>query len=115
MALEEFSAFTKANDIFDVVVEDMRRLQHLRALDRLVAQQLASADSIAANIEEGYGRHSQKEFCQFLIVARGSAQETRGRYHRMRHWLSAEKTAARQALCDEIIGMLTATIQTLKK
>lgn len=115
MALSDFRVWQKGNELFDVVVEDMRILAKLRMLDRLVAQQLASADSIAANIEEGYGRHSQKEFCQFLIVARGSAQETRGRYHRMRHWLPAETVGSRQELCDEIIGMLTATIQTLKK
>jgi four helix bundle protein len=80
----------------------------------LVAQQLASADSVAANIEEGYGRGSKREYTQFLVIARGSAQETAGRYHRLRHWLPAESVATRIVLCDDIIGILTASIKRLR-
>ena len=80
----------------------------------MVAQQIASADSIASNIEEGFGRGSKKEFAQFLFIARGSAQEAAGRYQRLRHWLPADVIIARVALCGEIIAILTATISTLR-
>ena len=112
--LLKFGAYTKALQLFDFVVTDMAALAAHRTCDRLVAQQLASADSIAANIEEGYGRGTKKEYCQFLVIARGSAQETAGRYHRLRHWLSAGLVADRIALCDEIIGILTASIKSLR-
>jgi len=76
---------------------------------------LASADSISANIEEGYGRLSRKEYIRFLDFARGSARETYGRYKRMQHWLSEDVVQQRTELLDEIIGILTATITTLTK
>jgi four helix bundle protein len=80
----------------------------------MVSQQIGSADSIASNIEEGFGRGSKREFLQFLVIARGSAQETCGRFEGFRHWLPAETVAARTALCGEIIAILTATIRTLR-
>jgi len=100
--------------LFDLVVLDLGHLASRFELSKLVSQQIASADSIAANIEEGYGRGSRKEYAQFLIIARGSAQETLGRYARMRHWIQPETVEARVALCYEIIRILTTSIQSLK-
>ena len=112
--LMSFGAYSKALELFDFVVADIALLLRHRECSQLAAQQLASADSIASNIEEGYGRGSKKEYCQFLVIARGSAQETAGRYLRLRHWLPADLPAIRIALCDEIIGILTASILKLR-
>ena len=81
---------------------------------RLVSQQIAAADSISANIEEGYGRGSRKEFIQFLNYSRGSTREVIGRYGRMRHWLTAEIIETRQLLAREILAKITSTIVTLR-
>jgi four helix bundle protein len=113
--LEEFGAFQKANQLFDMVVEDMTLLSKNPLCWRLVSQQIASADSICANIEEGYGRGSRKDYAHFLVQARGSARETYGRYQRMKHWVAAEVIQNRTALCDEIIAILTATINRLRE
>jgi len=43
---------------------------------KLRAQIADAAQSISANIAEGYGRRSVKEYIQFLYVALGSAAET---------------------------------------
>jgi four helix bundle protein len=40
-------------------------------------QIIRSADSIAANISEGYGRYFYKETRQFCYIARGSLYETK--------------------------------------
>ena len=113
-SLMKFGAYVKALALFDSVVTDVAYLAPHRHCDRLAAQQLGSADSVAANIEEGYGRGSKKEYCQFLVISRGSARETAGRYRRLRHWIPSEIVHARVALCDEIIGILTSTIQKLR-
>lgn len=112
--LERFGAYRKAIELFDLVVQDLSKLSADFTLSRLVAQQYASADSIAANIEEGYGRSSRKEYTQFLVIARGSAQETLGRYHRFKHWLPQTLIDHRTSLCGEIIAILTATIKKLR-
>ena len=112
--LHRFAAHTKALELFDFVVGDMSALTAKGELTRMISQQLASADSIASNIEEGYGRSSKKEYLQFLIIARGSAQETMGRYGRFKHWLPPATVDLRIQLCGEIIAILTATIKTLR-
>ncbi len=112
--LASFRPHTLANELFDLVVDDLRPLSRRPELARLASQQLASADSIAANIEEGYGRGSKRDYAHFLVIARVSAQETLGRYRRLHHWLSEETINHRAAICDEIIAILTASIRTLR-
>ena len=50
--LERFDAYQKALRLFDFVVEDMTRHCIERKLERLVSQQIASADSVCSNIED---------------------------------------------------------------
>ena len=101
--------------LFDVVVADMQGLKAEPLCHRLISQQAGSADSICANIEEGYGRLSQAEYVRFLDFARGSARETRGRYERLKHWLAPDLVSQRIELIDEIIGILTSSIGTMRK
>ena len=114
-SLQQFGAYQKACALFDHAVADLTPLSKQTMCMRLVSQQIASADSIAANIEEGYGRRSRKDSAHFLVIARGSATETRGRYSRMKHWLPAEVITPRVALCEEIIAILSATIRRLRE
>ena len=119
--IEEFIAYQKACKLFDFVIEDMDKLKKNRNCNRLISQQIGSADSICANIyeatprREGYGRLHTTEYIRFLDIARGSTRETRGRYKRMKHWLSEDIVKKRVHLLDEIIGILTSTISTLKR
>jgi four helix bundle protein len=112
--LKGFTAYNKALMLFDLVVSDLAPLTGKYELTRLISQQIASADSIASNIEEGYGRGSKKDYSHFLIIARGSAQETMGRYELLRHWVKSEIVKERIALCGEIIAILTASIRKLR-
>jgi len=114
-SLEQFGAYRKSMELFDLVAIDMKQLKSDPLCYRLVGQQMGSADSICANIEEGHGRVSRLEYKRFLDFSRASARETRGRYIRMKHWLSEDVIKDRTRRLDEIIGILTATIRTLKE
>ena len=103
IALESFGAYQKARQLFDLVAADMEALKANPLCYRLVSQQIGSADSICANIEEDYGRLSRVEYVRFLDIARGSARETRGLIQQ------------RIKLLDEIIGILTSSIGTMRE
>lgn len=114
-SLNQFGAYQKACELFDFAVCDLSPLARNPLCGRIVSQQMASADSIAANIEEGYGRKTKREYAQFLVIARGSATETRGRYEkRLKHWLPDKVIKPRVVLCEEIIAILSATIRRLR-
>jgi len=113
-ALENFGAYRKGMELFDFVVRDMERLSKDPRCWKLSSQQVGSADSICSNIEEGYGRETRRDYIRFLVIARGSARETRGRYTRLKHWLPQKIINQRVALCDEIIGILTSSIEKLR-
>ena len=112
--LHSFSAYRKSLELFDFVASDLQSFSGKYELTNLIAQHLASADSIAANIEEGYGRESKRDYSHFLIIARGSAQETMGRYGRFKHWIDPKKIETRLNLCGEIIAILTTSIRKLR-
>ena len=64
----------KAMELFELVW----KMTYLEAqIDfKLRAQVADAAQSISANISEGYGRRSVKEYIQFLYIALGSAGES---------------------------------------
>jgi four helix bundle protein len=112
--LEKFEVWQLANRLFHQVVEDVALLGRHPVCGRLVSQQIAAADSVCANIEEGYGRGSRKEFIQFLNYSRGSLREVIGRYGRMSHWIDLETNANREPLAREILAKIINTISTLR-
>jgi four helix bundle protein len=76
MKLEELQVYKLAMEISEIIwkiVEDWDNFPRSTIGKQLVT----AADSIAANISEGYGRYHYKENKQFLYYARGSLSETK--------------------------------------
>jgi four helix bundle protein len=92
-----------------------RQLKQTRFAIDLYHNKWAARIRSVQTCEEGYGRLSRVEYVRFLDIARGSARETRGRYERMKHWLAEDVIQQRMKLLDEIIGILTASIGTMRK
>ena len=63
--LAEFGSYQKALALFGHVVEESTHWLDEFRCRRLVGQQLASADLVCANMEEGYGRKSNKELLYY--------------------------------------------------
>ncbi|HEY2584021.1 MAG TPA: four helix bundle protein [Mucilaginibacter sp.] len=74
------------------------------AKDTLGKQIVRSADSIGANIAEGYGRYHYKENRNFCYFSRGSIIETKG-------WL--KKSKARNLLNEDQFNILFEKLQTI--
>ncbi len=81
----------------------------------LVSQLRRSASSIPANIVEGHARNSRKDFAHFLIVAKGSLEETKYFLILAKDlgYLSADIFEKLDLQCSEIGRMLYAFRQKL--
>ncbi len=76
-----------------------------------------SGVSVMANIAEGYGRRSDKEFSNFLNIAHGSIAETQSHLYIALdlNYLSRESFDKIYSLLDEVSRMTMALTQHLRK
>ena len=74
------------------------------AKDTVGKQIVRSADSIGANIAEGFGRYHYKENKNFCYFSRGSIIETKG-------WLRKSKT--RSLITDDVYQSLLKQLETI--
>lgn len=83
---------------------------------RLTDQLCRAAASVPTNIAEGKGRGSLAEFRQFLIIARGSTEETRYLLLLARDLgvLSLENHSQLESIYTEISKMTNALLRSLK-
>ena len=75
-----------------------------------------AASSTPANIAEGYGRGSRKDYAQFLFIAQGSLKELETHFivAEKLFYLTAAQTARLLSQTDEIGRMLASLIRKLK-
>ncbi len=102
-SFEELRVYQLAEVLADSVWEIVRRWDIL-ARDTVGKQIIRSADSIGANISEGYGRGSYQDNRRFVRIARGSLYETR-------HWL--RRAFKRKLLTESEINSLKTVIDAL--
>jgi four helix bundle protein len=82
----------------------------------LIAQIRRAASSIPANIAEGFGRRTTRDFLRHLDIAGGSLEETRYflRLAKDLNYLAAEPYAKIRAVCDESGRLLGGLMQALR-
>lgn len=88
-----------ADRVWEIVVE-----WNFLAQDTVGKQVVRSADSIGANIAEGSGRGTDKDYSRFLHIARGSLYETR-------HWL--RRAVKRKLLTEKQVEELSSITNEL--
>ena len=112
---EDIDAWKKARALTRQIYQATR--QPTTAKDfRLVGQVTAASTSIMSNVAEGFERGGNKEFIQFLWVAKGSAGEVRSLLYVMldQQYLSTQQFDMLLNLTLEISRMLTGLINYLK-
>ena len=73
--LDELQAYQLSMDIGERIWNIVKKWDYF-SKDAIGKQIVKSADSIASNLSEGYGRYSYKENKQFCYYSRGSLYET---------------------------------------
>jgi four helix bundle protein len=116
-SFEDLEVWQKAVDFAKMIIDLSEKIETNRRHFRLIEQLEASSTSVALNIAEGKGRHSKKEFIQFLYVARGSLYETITLiiiFHK-NQWINDKQVDEIKQFADQIGKMLSALITSIKK
>ncbi len=79
---EELLIWQKARELCQEINKLIEQNTEFKKDFRLKAQIKASSGSVMDNIAEGYERGGNKEFLQFLYIAKGSLGETRSQFYR---------------------------------
>jgi len=103
MRLEELTVYQMAMDIGEDIWKIVLTWDYFLK-DTIGKQLIRAADSISANLSEGFGRYHYKENRQFSYYSRGSLYETKT-------WLT--KAYNRNLITDTQFQELIQTIETI--
>ncbi|MCK4330572.1 four helix bundle protein [candidate division WOR-3 bacterium] len=78
---EELECWKEARILVRMVYNSINRNENFKRDYRLRDQSTAAAVSTMSNIAEGFSRHSNKEFIQFLFISKSSAAEIQSIYY----------------------------------
>ncbi len=113
-SFENLRVYELAEKLADAVWDMVCRWKPL-AKDTLGKQMIRSADSVGANIAEGYGRGTYQDNRRFVRQARGSLYETRHWLRRAftRKLLSANEIDKLKPVIDELGPKLNAYLKSI--
>ena len=113
--LEKLEVYNIAEKFSDDIWNIATTWDHFKK-DTVGKQLVRAADSVSANIAEGYGRYFYKESKQFYFYSRGSIQETKSWLTKClrRKFITQEICEGLIGLCNKILLMLNAFIKFVR-
>lgn len=111
----DLHAWKMARELADRILVISRRSEWRN--DRYLASQLQrSAQSVCANIAEGFGRFTPGDFSRFLRIAKGSAYELQEHIHHARvcELLTEEEVEQLETLCRRTVGSIVPLLNHLE-
>ena len=114
--LEDLLIYVKALEGIDAVSPFLKRSKMIRDFD-LHKQLSESSGKIPGHIGEGFGQGTDRHFAHYLVIARGSALETRGHLAtaQKREYISRVEEIAVSGLYQDLADMLKGFIAHLRR
>jgi four helix bundle protein len=112
---KDLVVWQKSLHFADQVIQLIDHIDTSRRHYRLFEQLESAVTSVPMNIAEGKGRNSQKEFMQFLYIARGSLYETLTllEIFKLRDWINEDQFALLETDSNEIARMINGLIKRI--
>jgi four helix bundle protein len=114
--LEDLKVWQRAKEFWTAINEILDRPALQK--DRRLRDQLSdAADSVVANISEGFEQPTDRAFARYLYISKASTAEARTRLSvaENRSYITDNEFKARDALGDEVARMTTGLIKYLIK
>lgn len=114
---EDLKVWQRALEWASAIISCTESLNSSKSHFRLVDQLEAASCSVAQNIAEGKGRYHNKEYIQFLYIARASLYETVTLleiFHKQK-WISTSSLDTFKKEAIVIAKMLNSLISSIKK
>ena len=112
--LDELLVYRKSL-LASIAVSELMERSRVRSDCDLRSQLAASSGAVPANIAEGFGQQSDRQFAKYLFIARGSSHEVRAHLAvaHGRKYLSENELTELSGKYEEIARMLTGLIKYL--
>jgi four helix bundle protein len=113
---EDILGWQKGRELTNFVYAITRQQPFARDLG-LKGQIRRASISVMSNIAEGFGRESNREFSQFLSIAKASASEVQSQLYIAldQEYITAEQFDQGYQLCADAMGTIGGFIAYLKK
>lgn len=115
-SFSDLDVWKLSDQVFMMLYKDSRKFPKDKTSEFIINQSLRSISSISANIAEGSGRGSKKDFVRFLKISRGSLTESQNwiiKIHQLK-WINKqrfqeymEKLSRIRKMLNVLIGKLT--------